>query len=270
MPAQFSAKTFQFIEKASRQKSLAWLDKNRSDYEAYLSEPLQHLARHLKSKLAPHAVGYHFPQKGIGRIKRSANRPSESGSPYKNWISYSASRPAQSRFERNPSLYFGIHPDDPDGDHVIVAGGLYMPSSQQLRRVRETIASSPAFTQELDRLFASKKFKDSFNTGKSGFSDERTSSRVPRGFDPHHERVDWLKLQAFFVWKPYKRREFFSASFPERLGTDWSQILRLNDLLDQAVSGKLHKRAPSKKKDATVLISRLEELDVVAREMDFE
>jgi uncharacterized protein (TIGR02453 family) len=267
MPAQFSAKTFQFIEKASRQKSPAWLDKNRSDYEAYLSEPLQHLARHLKSTLAAHAVGYHFPQKGIGRIKRSANRPSESGSPYKNWISYSASRPAQSRFERNPSLYFGIHPDDSDGDDVIVAGGLYMPSSRQLRRVRETIASNPAFAQELDRLFASKKFKDSF---KSGFSDERTSSRVPRGFDPHHKRIDWLKLQAFFVWKPYKRSEFFSARFAQRLASDWSQILRLNGLLDQAVEGKFHRSAPLKKKSTAKLISRLEELDVVAREMDFE
>jgi uncharacterized protein (TIGR02453 family) len=263
---RFSTQTLAFIEKAARQKNPNWLGKNRSEYEAALLLPLQALASHLKAALAPRATGYHFPLKGIGRLKRSSRSMSESGAIYKNWVSYSASRPSKSRFERNPSLYFGLHPGDEDGDQVLVAGGLYMPSSPQLRAVREAVAADAS---AFDRLFATKAFSARF---KGGFSDERISTRSPRGFDPAHPRMDWLRLQAFFVWKSYSKRDFTSSRFAEEVAADWEQILKLNELLDLAVQGRLARSTPvkaSRKKEAP-LISRLEELDVVARRPDFD
>lgn len=73
-------------------------------------------------------------------LKCSADRAREYGSHLKDWISYSAARPRKSRFDHNPNLFFMIYPDHPDGESVLVAGGLYMPSSRQMRQLRETIA----------------------------------------------------------------------------------------------------------------------------------
>lgn len=258
---RFSKNTLDFIEKASRQKRPDWLDRNRADYEKHLLEPLQHLARTLKSRLASSAVGYHFPQRGIGRLKRSAYRAQEYGGLFKDWVGYSASRPSGSRFDHNPNLYFLIQPGDEDGDEVLLAGGLYMPSSRQVRAIREAIAHDAS---AFDRLFASKAFKARF---PEGFSSERISSRPPRGFDPNHPRMDWLKLQGFFVWRSYAKREFASAEFPETVAQDCEQILRLNALLEEAIQGRRPRaEVPAK---AAPLVSRLLEIEAPRRKMDF-
>lgn len=240
-PPHFSSQTLTFLEKAGRQKNPNWLEKNRGEYETLLANPLKHLAQHLKSNLGPLAPLYHFPQKGIGRIKRPSNRVKErGGSLYRDWMTYSAARPAESRFERNPSLFFLMNPDDKK-DSVLVAGGLYMPSSRQVKAIRHAIGESPAFVQELDKLFASKEFSKCF---KGGFSDERISSRIPRGFDPAHPRMDWIRLQAFFVWRSYTRKEFASPKFAQFVERDWRQVLRLNALLDKAIRGLTSKPKP--------------------------
>ena len=261
MPPKFSENTLKFILKASKQKRVDWLDKNRDEYETALQLPLQNLAQQVQAKLKSMAPDYHFPQRGIGRIKRSANRIKESGTIFKDWIAYSASRPAESRFERHPNLYFEIDPNDEDGDQVIVAGGFYHPSSNQLRAVRSAIAEDATAFQ---KLFASKSFSTSF---KGGFSKDRISSRMTRGFDPNHPRRDWLRLQAFFVWRAYTKREFISPKFPELVARDWKQILRLNELLDQAVRGALPKQTPKLK--PSKLITDIDALDAVVRKMDF-
>jgi uncharacterized protein (TIGR02453 family) len=261
---RFSKQTLLFIEKAARQKRPDWLDKNRAQYEKLLLQPLQHLARQLKSTLAAAASGYHFPQKGIGRLKRPTNRVLEhGGGPFKSWVAYSASRPSESRFERNPSLFFMIDPTDPD-DSVLVAGGLYMPSSRQLRAIRAAIAEDAT---AFDRLFATRDFARCF---PQGFSDERISSRPPRGFDPAHKRMPWLKLQGFFVWRRYTLREFGSAEFPALVARDMKQILRLNALLDQATTGRAPLLKSKKSKaPASSLLDRLSDIEIVHREMDF-
>jgi uncharacterized protein (TIGR02453 family) len=264
-PPRFNSDTLKFIEKASHQKKPEWLDKNREDYEHLVQEPLQYLAKTLKAKLAAQAPGYHFPQKGIGRLKRSANRVKEYGSAFKGHLSYQASRPSGSRFDHNPNLFFLVHPKDEDGDQVLVAGGLYMPSSRQVRAIREAIAKDPA---PFEKLFKSKSFASHFS---EGFSNERISSRIPRGFDPSHPRMDWIRLQAFFVWRPYSRSEWSSKNFAEIVVGDWAQILKLNALLEQAIEGRWNHASsstPSRKKSVP-LPSLLEEIEAPRREMDF-
>ena len=261
--ARFSSKTLQFIEKASRQKREDWLDRNRDEYEKVLLFPLQRMALHLKKSLSGSATGYHFPQKGLARLKRSANRAQEYGSHFKDWISYSAARPRVSRFDHNPNLFFLLQPGDPDGDEVLLAGGLYMPSSRQLRSIRETIAEN---AEPFQKLFGSKSFSAKFT---SGFSDERIATRPPRGFDPNHPQMNWLKLQAFFVWKSYSKKEFNSDSFFDLIAADGAQILRLNQLLDQALEGRLRVVEPKSADMPVRLTSKLEEIQAPRRKMDF-
>jgi uncharacterized protein (TIGR02453 family) len=264
---RFNRETFAFLRKAAKQKRADWLDRHREEYEHALLLPLQGLARHLKSALGPTATGYNFPQKGLARIRRSEERAREYGALYKDWVTYSAAKPRKSRFDHNPNLFFMINPDDEDGDSVLVAGGLYMPSSRQLRQLRDTVARDAS---AFERLFADRAFAKCF---KGGFSDERKSSRVPRGFDANHPKIEWIKLQAFFVWRPYKAREFLSKDFFKLVERDFAQILRLNRLLEQALENRLPATpVPLTRKKPASLGSRLEELsdfEAPARKMDF-
>ncbi len=262
---RFSKESLSFLLEASRQKSETWLDRNRERYEVLLLEPLKHLAVELKSKLGKLAPGYHFPQKGIGRLKRSRERAKVDGL-YRDWMHYSAARPRSSRFEHNPNLYFLLNPEDRD-DPVLLAGGLYMPSSRQLRAIRESIAADAS---AFEKLFRSRSFSAHF---RGGFAREKISSRPPRGFDPAHPKMDWLKLQAFYVWKPYSLAQFTSASFAGRGVEDCRQILRLNELLDAALSGKpVHVDRPARPRRTSGrgdVSDRLESVEAPKWEMDF-
>ncbi len=259
----FAKGTIPFILKVARQKKPDWLERNREDYEALVLNPLKELAGELRRTAGESAPGYHFPQKGIGRLKRSAPSRENSGSIYKGWVSYSASRPSGSRFDHNPSLFFMINPDDSEGDEVLLAGGLYMPSSRQLRAIREAIARNAAPFEE---LFSSKLFNARFS---GGFCLERISKRVPRGFDPQHERIGWLKLQGYFVWRSYKLKQFTSRGFARLVAADALQLLRLNELLDQAISGRWRGLPEECAVQVEGLSTRLGEMDSPRRRMDF-
>lgn len=230
---RFSSRTIEFLKTAARQKNPNWLDRHQEEYDELIRAPLQHLAKELARELKKDADGYHFPQKGIGRLKRPASRVAEyGGGLFKNYIGYTATRPSQSMFDSNPSLFFMINSDDRDGDEVLLAGGLYMPSSRQLKTIREKIAENAA---PFEALFKTKAFAARY---PDGFSDERKSSRPPRGFDPNHEKIEWLKLQGFFVWRSYRKKEYSSSEFTKILAADAKQILKLNAILDQALSGR--------------------------------
>lgn len=227
---RFTAETLAFLKKASQQKRADWFDKNSDAFLTHVREPLQHLARELAKKLQPLAPGYRFPSQGLGRIKRSAIRAQEYGSLYKHYVSFTITTPTKSRFDHNPSLYFMVNSDDEEGDEVLLAGGLYMPSSRQLKAIRERIAEN---AEPFEKLFKSKPFATRF---PGGFSLERTATRPPRGFPKDHPKMTWLKLQGYFVWRSYKKKEYTSADFPKLVAKDAEQILRLNELLHRAIA----------------------------------
>lgn len=232
MKRKFSSKTIPFLKKAAQQTSSDWLDENQNEYEALLRSPFIDLAEGLKEALLPFAPDYHFPTKGIGRIKRAANKVVDGQPHYKDWLSLSASKPSGSRFERNPHLFFGILPNEPSYKGIIVAGGLFMPSGPQLKKVRSAIAAD---SEPFYRVFNDRDFKARF---KSGFILTNSASRVPRGFDADHPDLDWIKLKNFLVQKKIPLTEFTSLELLDHIVKDFKQLLRLNRLIEAILDGK--------------------------------
>jgi uncharacterized protein (DUF2461 family) len=177
-------------------------------------------------------------------------------------MTYSASRPRTSRFEHNPNLFFLINSED-EKDPVLVAGGLYMPSSKQTRAIREAIAND---TTAFDLLFKTKEFSRRF---PGGFSIEKSSTRPPRGFDVNHPKMNWLKLQAFFVWRSYTKKEFSSKAFASIVAEDWKQILRLNRILEQILQGQPRIQSPAIPPRSRSVLDKLEEIGSFHQKMDF-
>ena len=227
---KFSSRTLPFLTEAGQQTNPNWLEENQAAYEAHVRRPFIDLAERLKTELQPSVPDYHFPVKGIGRIKKAANKVVSGGPCCKDWLSISISKPSESRFERNPHLFFGILPNIPPYMGVVVAGGLFMPSGPQLKKVRNAVARD---AQPFHALFADPAFKARFNTD---FSREEVASRPPRGFDPDHPDMEWLKLKRFLVVKKLSTTEFTSPDLVPAVAEDFKQLIRLNRLLEDALT----------------------------------
>lgn len=226
-PQKFSKKTLDFLVKAGKQKNPKWLDNNIEEYEAVLRGPFIGLAEQVKSALQPVARDYHFPSKGLARIKRPDFKVAGGQSQYKDWISMIASRPSKSRFESNPHLFFGLFPNE---DHkILIAGGLWQPTSQQTRLIREAINKDAG---PFHKLFSDRLFKSCF---KNGFRMEDAASRTPRGFADDHKDIAWIKLKKFVVYKIISVKDFSSPKFGDAVVKDFKQALRLNQLLDHSL-----------------------------------
>jgi uncharacterized protein (TIGR02453 family) len=227
MKFKFSNKTIPFLTQAAQQTDANWLDDKLTTYDEIVRLPFLEIAETNKAQLQALVPEYHFPTKGIGRIKKATNKVAGGGAAFKDWLSISASIPSGSRFERNPHLFFGILPNIPPYMGVIVAGGLFMPSSPQLKKVRNAIAQN---SKPFHELFNDPEFKSRF---KNDFSNDASATKSPRGFDPNHPDVDWLKLKAFLVIKKLSKTEFTSAGLAQSVVDDFKQLLRLNRLLEE-------------------------------------
>ena len=229
--AQFSESSLSFLKLASKQTNADWIEKNKLKYNNLIIDPLLSLDRYLKAELSSVAQGYHFPQKAIGRIKRSSNRVGPDMKLYKDWVSYIMTTPSKSRFEKNPLLFFGLLPNEPEWQGIVVAGGLYMASSLQMKRMRQAIAEN---SEPFKELFSDKDFKKTF---KDGFNDTSISKKCPRGFDENHPDINWIRLKTFFVSRILSAKEYTSPQLNKIVTHDFKQLLRLNHLIQKAIDG---------------------------------
>lgn len=226
-PAAFSKSTIDFLQTAGNQKSESWLDKKKDQHEEVLVEPLKDLALFLGSKLSGgvETRGYKFPKRGFGRLRRPSHKIEPGQPAYRDWVHLSASRPSTSRFDDNPGLYFYASPE-----RIFSGGGLYAPSSRQIKKLRAVFAND---ISEFEDLFKDRAFKKEF---PRGFESDKKLKTFPRDYPNDHENIEWLRLQAFYVKRDYTKKEFYSKNFRDLVLENWRQCLRVNELLEQALA----------------------------------
>ncbi len=224
--AKFSKKTLDFLATAGKQTSQDWLDQHEVEHESLVIEPLRELSTYASTLIlkTPEARGYKFPKRGFGRLRRPAHKIGPNDPAYREWVHLQPSRPSASRFDENPGLYFFISPQ-----RIFGGGGLYMPSSRQIKKLRLWIDDDPS---EMASLFKSKTFKEHF---PKGFETGKCVKTYPRGFSPDHPRIAWLKLQAYYITREYSKKEFYSSEFKDLLTEDWRQAVRFNEVLYKAL-----------------------------------
>ena len=215
--AHYSKKSIDFIAKAARQKKANWLDLNREEYDEVLVQPTKEIITNVAKELQKEAPGYRFPNRQFARLKRGAD---QSKGPFRDWVGVSITRDSGSRYEDLPYLYFHLSEED-----QFTAGGLYMPSADQTKHIRKWIADDASALEELleDRDFK-KVFKE--------LGTERMLKTKPRDYAIDHPKIDWLKLSAWYVWRPIPQKVLFSKKLDEVLIEDFRQVLRLNRILD--------------------------------------
>lgn len=185
----------QFLTELSENNTRPWFlwnkpryDILRTEFEETVTELIRALTKFDKQVAACN------PKKAMFRIHRDT-RFSKDKTPYKTRFSAGITP----HDKRRPSAgggstyYFHIERSGTLGMGV----GEYLPPAPRLKAIRQHIVNDAT---GFAKLLKNKHLRATFND----MLDEDKLQRPPKGFDPDHQHVEYLKLKSFFVWTEVK------------------------------------------------------------------
>ncbi len=189
----------QFLADLKENNDREWFNPRKPVYETQLREPMLVLIAEVHREMlrfAPQWVG--DPAKCLFRIYRDT-RFSKDKTPYKDHIA--------AQFRRNDmpkqgaGYYFGISPGGIDVD-----GGLWQPEPDVLLAVRTHIAENY------------KEFLGTFpDPALVSLVFNETVSRPPKGFDPAHPAMDFLKRKHFVLGAKLDEKVALTAGLKDEI-----------------------------------------------------
>jgi uncharacterized protein (TIGR02453 family) len=186
---RFTPRTVPFLRALKRHNDREWFREHRALYDEHVYAPMvavvERLGRDFRA-FAPELVAE--PKHSIYRVYRDT-RFSADKSPLKTNIA-AVFPPRDGARHESAGLYLEVA-----HGWVWVGGGLYMPTSVSLYRIREHIASNLA---EFKRLLASPGFRR-----QCGELRGERLTRMPRPFPSDHPAGEFLKHKQFLAWREF-------------------------------------------------------------------
>lgn len=212
-----------FLRALKRNNNKEWFDAHRKKYEdarGQFIDTLQHLILEV-AKFEP-GIGNLRSKDCMFRINRDI-RFSNDKRPYKDNFGAVISRGGK----KSPFgvYYFHIQP----GNESMVAGGIYMPQSDVLKKIRQEIDYNP---KPLLTYMKSRSFKQYF-----GELSEDKLVRTPKGFSEDHPNADLLKYKSYIVARGFTDKEVQEKNFLKEVMKSFKAMKPLNDYLNTALDG---------------------------------
>ncbi len=182
----FPHETVKFLRQLKRNNNRAWFQEHKAIYEEKVRQPMIELVTALGGAMqgfAPEMVT--DPKRSIFRIYRDV-RFSSDKSPYKTHIAAHFT-PGGIGKDAGAGLYFHLSTGE-----FLAGGGVYMPSSRELRLIRNYISSHP---EELREILRARNFRRIYG----GLQGEQLV-RAPKDFPPDHPALDLLRYKQFVAW----------------------------------------------------------------------
>ncbi|KQQ32644.1 hypothetical protein ASF61_13960 [Duganella sp. Leaf126] len=181
----------QFLRELAENNNRPWFVMNKPRYDILREEFLQVVTEVIGElgKFDP-AVKFSNPKKAMFRINRDV-RFAHDKSPYKTRFSAAVApndmrRPSKAG---GPTYYLQI-----DGSgRMLFGAGEYMPPPGRLKALRQHMVDDAAGFR---KVLKNKQLKLRFGD----IRDEGKLMRPPKGFDPEHEHIEYIKLKSFFIW----------------------------------------------------------------------
>lgn len=180
----FPPEGLEFFRKLARNNKRDWFQPRKHVFEQTLKEPMRDLVvevNHAMSRFAPAYVT--DPAKAVYRIYRDT-RFSKDKTPYKTHLA--ASFPRHDTPE-GAGFYFAV-----SHKSVEIGGGIYMPSPETLRAMRNHIAEHH---RELRKIVSAAAVRRLFG----GLQGEQLT-RIPKGFDAENPAADLLKFKQYLLY----------------------------------------------------------------------
>ncbi len=181
----FPKEALRFLRALKRNNNRDWFLAHKDVYEASVKGPMLELATAVGGAVLNFAPEMLVdPRRNVYRIHRDI-RFSQDKSPYKTHV---AALFWPRGLEKNvcAALYFHLEPAE-----VLIAGGIYMPGSAQMRAIRSHIAAN---WEQMSDIISAGQFKKLFG----GLEGEQLA-RLPRGFPADHPAIDLLRHKQFLV-----------------------------------------------------------------------
>jgi uncharacterized protein (TIGR02453 family) len=185
----FPRATLTFLRALARHNDREWFRARRDQYARDVRGPMIAVLEALDRDFRAFAPEFEVsPRVSLFRPYRDT-RFSEDKSPLKTHIAAVFPQRGLARMQ-GAGLYFELSPSG-----VLVAAGLYAPSSPELRAVRAHLAAHL-------RRFRAIVESPAFVRATGGLKGE-TLTRMPRGFAAGHAAERFLKMKQFLVWREY-------------------------------------------------------------------
>lgn len=218
----YSPEAFRFLKQLKRNNRREWFQPRKEDYERLLVHPTRSLVAELGDRLKGAVPGVRFdPKRAVFRIYRDV-RFSSDKSPYKTHVAAQMSYPSKEGAASRPGFYFHVEPGE-----VFVGGGLYMPSAEQLKRLRLRIDRHP---ESLRSILKSSALRKHF-----GQLQGEKLTRAPKGWLPDHPHLDLLRQKQFFVGAEFDEATAQKKSFVDLVARHFKAAAPLLQWLDESV-----------------------------------
>jgi len=200
-----------FLKKLKRNNKREWFEKHKEGYEQSVKSPMLSFISSLQPYFARFAPEFDLnPKRSIFRIYRDI-RFSPDKTPYKTHIAAHFVLRGMPKGFIGSGYYIQIEPGE-----LFVGGGIYLPDSDQLKKIRAGIAQH-------GNIFLSIIKNQQFTKRFAPFEWTKLQ-RVPKGYDENHEMADWLKYKQFFV----------GVSLPESVCYRESMVEKVADICEKA------------------------------------
>ena len=215
--------TVQFLRNLKKNNKKEWFDTNRSKYES-TKKNVEELSAEIIKKLSrtDESIAHLQPKDCMFRINRDV-RFSKDKSPYKTNMGVYFSKGGKKGI--SAGYYFHVEPGN-----SFVAGGLWMPMTPELKKVRQEIDYS---WEEFSKITGNKKFRSVF--GDLNRSAEYTLSRPPKGYEVENPAIEFLKLKSFIVSTKISDKDLASKNLVKIVVAHFESMKPFIDFLNRAI-----------------------------------
>ena len=216
--------TLQFLDDLKANNNRDWFLDNKKRYEDFKKD-YQLLVADLLDAMKPLDPSLEMLEvkNCTFRINRDI-RFSKDKTPYKSHLGIWLSSGAKGL---NRAGYY-IHLENGSS---FIAGGLYCPEANDLKKMRKEIAY---FHEDLDSILNEEAFKKEFNDFDR--DEKNTLKNPPRGYEKEHPAIDLLKLKSF---ESSQKIDFSTAGTKDFVTTVSKKLILLkplNDFINRALT----------------------------------
>lgn len=218
----FPCQGIDFMKRLKRNNNRPWFEKHKGEYESYVKLPMQSLISALQPHFLRFAPEFEVnPKKSLFRIYRDI-RFSNDKTPYKTHAAAHFVLRGKPKGVEGSGYYVHIEPGE-----VFLGGGIYMPDSDQLKRIRRAIDTN---ANQFLSILNSKRFLSTFKKLQG-----EKLKRIPKGYEAGHPMAEWLMQKQFFVWVEWPEARCKQEKFVTEIAAVFEAATPLVRFLNEAM-----------------------------------
>jgi len=215
--------TLRFLSGLKKNNNKLWFDAHRAQYEAaridfqnFIQLVIEALERRDPTIAGMQARDCLF------RLNRDI-RFSKDKTPYK--TDFGASIKREGKKSIYAGYYFHLEPGK-----SFVGGGLWMPEREALKKVRQEIDYN---WTDFQKIITAKKFKSIY--GDVYKSSEVSLVKMPKGYEPDHPAIEYLKLKSFIAEAPVTDAELITAMLHKKALAAYEALQPFLEFINRAI-----------------------------------